>query len=82
MSLPWSPCHVTRVRSEAHIESFPHPQVKTVELSSGLLEDYFDMSVKMSTYLLAFIVSDFLSISKMSQHGVKVMPTLGSHVLL
>ncbi|KAJ8262956.1 hypothetical protein COCON_G00154130 [Conger conger] len=61
-----------RIRREArHISLSNMPKVKTVELSSGLLDDYFDMSVKMSTYLLAFIVSDFLSISKMSQHGVK-----------
>ncbi|XP_061117877.1 endoplasmic reticulum aminopeptidase 1-like [Conger conger] len=62
-----------RIRREArHISLSNMPKVKTVELSSGLLDDHFDMSVKMSTYLLAFIVSDFLSISKMSQHGVKI----------
>ncbi|XP_035235118.1 endoplasmic reticulum aminopeptidase 1b [Anguilla anguilla] len=59
-------------REARHISLSNMPKVKTVELSNGLLEDYFDVSVKMSTYLVAFIVSDFVSVSKMSQHGVKI----------
>ncbi|KAJ8414862.1 hypothetical protein AAFF_G00023850 [Aldrovandia affinis] len=59
-------------RDSKHISLSNMPKVKTEELSNGLLEDFFDVSVKMSTYLVAFIVSDFLSVSKMSQHGVKI----------
>uniref|UniRef100_A0A8C6UNF4 Aminopeptidase n=1 Tax=Neogobius melanostomus TaxID=47308 RepID=A0A8C6UNF4_9GOBI len=51
------------VREPRHIAISNMPKVKTVELPGGLLEDHFDTTVKMSTYLVAYIVSDFLSIS-------------------
>uniref|UniRef100_A0A8C2GMI9 Aminopeptidase n=1 Tax=Cyprinus carpio TaxID=7962 RepID=A0A8C2GMI9_CYPCA len=62
-----------RIRREAkHIALSNMPKVLTLELPGGLFEDQFDVSVKMSTYLVAFIVSDFLSISRTSQHGVQI----------
>uniref|UniRef100_A0A672LNB2 Aminopeptidase n=1 Tax=Sinocyclocheilus grahami TaxID=75366 RepID=A0A672LNB2_SINGR len=62
-----------RIRREAkHIALSNMPKLRTLELPGGLFEDQFDVSVKMSTYLVAFIVSDFLSISKTSQHGVQI----------
>ncbi|XP_072514582.1 endoplasmic reticulum aminopeptidase 1 [Salminus brasiliensis] len=62
-----------RVRREPrHISISNMPKLKTVELAGGLLEDHYDVTVKMSTYLVAFIVCDFLSISKRSQHGVEI----------
>ncbi|XP_056156153.1 endoplasmic reticulum aminopeptidase 1-like [Lampris incognitus] len=60
------------VREARHKAISNMPKIKTVNLPGGLLEDYFDTSVKMSTYLVAFIVSDFLSVSKTTSHGVKI----------
>ncbi|XP_062870320.1 endoplasmic reticulum aminopeptidase 1 [Trichomycterus rosablanca] len=62
-----------RIRRESrHISISNMPKLKTVMLLDGLLEDQYDVSVKMSTYLVAFIICDFLSISKRSQHGVEI----------
>ncbi|NXD87042.1 ERAP1 aminopeptidase, partial [Halcyon senegalensis] len=62
-----------RIRREPkHLALSNMPIVKSVNLSPWLVEDHFDTTVKMSTYLVAFIVSDFQSISKITSHGVKV----------
>uniref|UniRef100_A0AAQ6INY7 Aminopeptidase n=1 Tax=Anabas testudineus TaxID=64144 RepID=A0AAQ6INY7_ANATE len=60
------------IREPRHIAISNMPKLKTVELPGGLLEDHFDTTVKMSTYLVAYIVSDFLSVSRTTQHGVKI----------
>ncbi|KAG5261751.1 hypothetical protein AALO_G00287940 [Alosa alosa] len=59
-------------REPRHIVVSNMPKLKTVEQPRGLLDDYFDTSVKMSTYLVAYIVCDFLSIRKTTQHGVEI----------
>ncbi|XP_051541059.1 endoplasmic reticulum aminopeptidase 1 isoform X2 [Myxocyprinus asiaticus] len=59
-------------RESRHISISNMPKLRTVELGNGLLEDHFDTTVKMSTYLVAFIICDFHSISKKSQHGVEI----------
>ncbi|NWI18909.1 ERAP1 aminopeptidase, partial [Crypturellus soui] len=59
-------------REPKHLALSNMPLVKTVNITPSLVEDHFDTSVKMSTYLVAFIVSDFKSISKISSHGIKI----------
>ncbi|XP_068103596.1 endoplasmic reticulum aminopeptidase 1 isoform X2 [Hyperolius riggenbachi] len=62
-----------KIRREAtRIAISNMPVVKTVKLDGGLLEDHFDVTVKMSTYLVAFIVSDFKSVSQVTDHGIKI----------
>ncbi|XP_075267192.1 endoplasmic reticulum aminopeptidase 1 [Opisthocomus hoazin] len=62
-----------RIRREPkHLALSNMPIVKSVNITPWLVEDHFETTVKMSTYLVAFIVSDFKSISKITSHGVKV----------
>ncbi|NXJ98090.1 ERAP1 aminopeptidase, partial [Corythaixoides concolor] len=62
-----------RIRREPkHLALSNMPIVKSVNITPWLVEDHFDTTVKMSTYLVAFIVSDFKSISKVTNHGVKI----------
>ncbi|XP_037009732.2 endoplasmic reticulum aminopeptidase 1 [Artibeus jamaicensis] len=59
-------------REPKHLAISNMPLVKSVTIAEGLIEDHFDVTVKMSTYLVAFIISDFKSVSKMTKSGVKV----------
>ncbi|EPY73394.1 endoplasmic reticulum aminopeptidase 2 [Camelus ferus] len=59
-------------RESRHIALSNMPKIKTVEVDGGLLEDHFGTTVKMSTYLVAYIVCDFNSVSGTASSGVKV----------
>uniref|UniRef100_A0A8D0AH86 Aminopeptidase n=1 Tax=Sander lucioperca TaxID=283035 RepID=A0A8D0AH86_SANLU len=59
-------------RSPEYISLSNMPVVKTVEINDGLLEDQFDASVKMSTYLVAFVICDFKSVTATTSSGVQV----------
>lgn len=59
-------------RSPEHISLSNMPIVKTVEINEGLLEDRFAASVKMSTYLVAFVICDFKSVTAKTSSGVQV----------
>lgn len=55
--------------------SFCGFQIKTVEVSGDLLEDQFAPSVQMSTYLVAFVICDFKSVTGTTSSGVQVWST-------
>uniref|UniRef100_UPI0037E80419 endoplasmic reticulum aminopeptidase 2 n=1 Tax=Semicossyphus pulcher TaxID=241346 RepID=UPI0037E80419 len=59
-------------RSSEHISLSNMPVVKTVRVSDGVFEDRFDVSVKMSTYLVAFVICDFQSVTATTSSGVQV----------
>ncbi|TMS03121.1 Endoplasmic reticulum aminopeptidase 2 [Larimichthys crocea] len=59
-------------RSSEYIALSNMPVVKTVEVNDGILEDRFDTSVKMSTYLVAFVICDFKSVTATTSSGVQV----------
>lgn len=59
-------------RSPEFISLSNMPVVKTVEVDDGLLEDRFAKTVTMSTYLVAFVICDFKSVTARTSSGVQV----------
>ncbi|XP_064152815.1 endoplasmic reticulum aminopeptidase 2-like isoform X1 [Anguilla rostrata] len=59
-------------RERRHIALSNMPRIQTVEHEDGLVEDIFDKSVRMSTYLVAFVVCDFRSVSATTSSGIMV----------
>ncbi|KAK2911698.1 hypothetical protein Q8A67_003831 [Cirrhinus molitorella] len=54
---------IKMTRERKYISLSNMPKVNTTDLKNGLQEDEFEESVKMSTYLVAFIVAEFISVS-------------------
>uniref|UniRef100_A0A8C1DN11 Aminopeptidase n=1 Tax=Cyprinus carpio carpio TaxID=630221 RepID=A0A8C1DN11_CYPCA len=59
-------------RGPSHIALSNMPLEQTVEIGNGLFEDQFEVSVRMSSYLLAFIVCDLRSVSGMTATGINI----------
>ncbi|XP_056602424.1 leucyl-cystinyl aminopeptidase isoform X1 [Triplophysa dalaica] len=55
---------IKMTREPKYISLSNMPKAKTTDLKNGLLEDEFEKSVVMSTYLVAFVVAEFESVSK------------------
>ncbi|XP_053386790.1 endoplasmic reticulum aminopeptidase 1-like [Mercenaria mercenaria] len=63
---------LSMIRDANHISLFNMPLKNTQEYGSGLKMDIFDETVKMSTYLVAFVVCDYQNITKSTKRDVMV----------
>ncbi|XP_026787303.3 endoplasmic reticulum aminopeptidase 2 isoform X1 [Pangasianodon hypophthalmus] len=66
-------------RGASHIAISNMPIEQTVKLNGGLFEDRFETSVRMSTYLVAFIICDFKSVSGRTATGIDVSVYAAPH---
>lgn len=60
------------IREKRHVALFNMPLLSTSDFDKGLLKDDFMMSVKMSTYLVAFIICDFKNVSAYTKQNILV----------
>lgn len=63
---------VSLIREKRHIALSNMPVKKTSDYENDLLRDDFETSVKMSTYLVAFVICDFKNVSDTTQQGTLV----------
>lgn len=63
---------IIMIREARHSALSNMPIEKQFKRHDGLYEDHFQQSVKMSTYLVAFVVSDFAHLETTSRRGVKI----------
>ncbi|XP_078531560.1 leucyl-cystinyl aminopeptidase [Lissotriton helveticus] len=64
------------LRDEKHIALSNMPKFATTQLPDGTVQDEFATSVKMSTYLVAFIVADMKNISNMTDQTMVSVYTI------
>lgn len=64
---------LSMIRDAAHIALFNMPLKETKDIENGLKQDNFQRTVKMSTYLVAFIVCDYKSITSYTKNNVTVL---------
>jgi adipocyte-derived leucine aminopeptidase len=62
----------TLIRHRSFETSFFNTPVIRTETNGEWLTDYFEETVKMSTYLVAFVISSFKQITRTSQNGIQV----------
>ncbi|CAG5120980.1 unnamed protein product, partial [Candidula unifasciata] len=60
------------VRDQQHITLFNMPLKRTAPYHGDLVVDEYEETVRMSTYLVAYVISDFKNISATSKDGVEV----------
>jgi len=63
---------ITIVREKQHMSISNMPLKSTLDRHDGLLHDTFKRSAKMSTYLIAFVVSEFQCLTSQTSRGTKV----------
>lgn len=63
---------MTLIREKHHIALFNMPLLTTTTYKNDLMQDDFETSVQMSTYLVAFIICDFKNVSSVTQQNVLV----------
>ncbi|KAJ7999362.1 hypothetical protein DPEC_G00193610 [Dallia pectoralis] len=67
------------VRHSHHMSLSNMPQLFSKHLEEDLVEDHYQTSVRMSSYLLAFLVGNFSVNSAKTKRGVKVSVFAASH---
>ncbi|XP_070179100.1 glutamyl aminopeptidase-like, partial [Littorina saxatilis] len=64
---------LSMVREHRHISLFNMPLKASVAHGDGLMQDNYETSVKMSTYLVAFVVCDFKNVTSHTNNKQKTM---------
>lgn len=67
------------VRRTEHISLSNMPKLYTKPLQDGLEEDHYQTSVRMSSYLVAFVVCDFAVNTAQTRRGLKVSVFAAEH---